>query len=133
MSQIKCEVVRDSTLNILKAVVSLIYFVRQCLVILDKQAFLWSNEERTSSVGSLLHGRSNLGGPQGWVKKELISRCRDWIQGETTLGSDPRTCMGIETKMTKWIDSWVAQHPSNLLTFDNFAAYTKYITDVVFI
>lgn len=133
ISCLRCETIRDTTLNILKAVVSLIYvyrtqvayskrhdFVRQCLAILDKQAFLWSNEEATSSVGSLLHGLSNMGGPRGWVKEELISRCHEWIQGETTLGSDPEVQSNIKARMSTWIDSWVAQHPSNLLSFEEF-------------
>lgn len=133
ISKLRCEAVRDCTLYILSAVVTRIFtlrafvdplkrhdFVRQCLSVLDKQAFLWSNEERTSSVGSLLHGLSNMGGPRGWRKEELIERCTEWIQGTTTLGSDPQVRYQIESKMTKWTREWVTQHPSNLLTFDEF-------------
>jgi hypothetical protein len=95
-------------------------FVRQSLAILDKLSFLWSNEENTSSVGSLLHGLSNVGGPRGWEEKNLIANCTEWVQGETQLGKDEHAKAFMSEKMTEWITSWVNQSTSDKLTFEEF-------------
>lgn len=133
LSELKCDAIRETATNIMAAVVSLIYthiihidsdyrhdFTRQCLAVLDKQTFLWSNEETTSSVGSLLHGLSNMGGPRGWEEQDIIDNCTEWVQGDTQLGKDPESQTFISDKLDKWTQQWSQQITSDKLSFQEF-------------